>query len=242
MTLNEAISEIQSYASFDLFLREGETPTNASMTNLINRARDIVNRRRRLFNPIVKMTLVADQINYSFNSTVAFQKRILRVHRGWLNDVPTRSDDGNIGLMSRTYFESRHSRWPSQASGTPRRMVVMGSELYVYPKPDSAFITASQTGTMSESKNYVSATILENHLVSGSDDNNPLPEPDYLHDVICELAAIVSGKWRSNEDEAWRRISAVNSGAIESIDMEARENQSIMMPIDDIPAARRIHR
>lgn len=335
MTLSELRTEITLNSSFDLYLKEGESPTSAQLTDLANRARRLVNRRIRPYDPAVVPTLVADQATIRFDqdcsediinlntptsggwkltfagtetsaltitSTASdvqsalvalaavgtgdvsvgltnaltrqyhvrwkgqfkgipvgaltitsntlsggtataniarlpqVSKRILQLHGGVLNGQRVRKSDGTYGVWPLSEFTTRFPRYLSQASGTSRFITVDQNAVRIYPAPDSSFITTS-SGT-----NFLEATVIERDLINVQDDETELPEPIDLHEVIAEVAVLLSAPFMSNEAEAWRRLQEINSRAIAEIGVVARRNAMARYSVGDVPIATRFRR
>jgi len=338
MTLAEAQAEILSNASFDLYLKEGESPTPAQIVTLINRARRIINKRRHLYKPFVPLALTAGQDTYGFESG-AFGNRIVTPYGGWLNWRKVRDDQGDYGLWDRDQFERSHPTWPFRPPASSQLMVRMDKSLVVWPAPTQEFIDRAKaassgrkviyrinlysanastykltlntqetsalgpsasvasitsalvalsnvvagdlyvtlvdgvrhiydvsyvqgellgsdidlsitsntltggtaTATCTPMGAFVSAQVIENDMTVTVEDSVEMPEPIALHYGITDLAVILSAKWMANEDEAWRRLTAINSGAVDLIEEEARESRQAFRSMRNVDA-RRVHR
>lgn len=322
LTLAEAIAEVKANATFDLYLREGESPSDSVVTSIINRARLIINRRRHIYDAKNPLQLVAGQDTYGFDSGL-FGRRVVKPYGGWLNWRRVRDCDGDFGVWDRADFEDSFPQWPFRPPSSSQLMARMDRSLVVWPAPTQTFIDqakaassgrkvvyridlkAASAGTYKLTLNtqetsalgpsasassitsalvalsnvasgdvyinivdgirhiydfsyvtgsllnsnidltittntlsggtataecnlmgaFVQSQVVENNLVAGVDDSATMPEPENLHFAITDLATILSATKMANEDEAWRRLEAMNGSATNAIEEEARDSQ-----------------
>lgn len=227
MTLQEAKTDLVAQANVDLDLYKGlayDGEGNAiedseALTDLISRACEWWAKLTYCrYNPKVELTLTIGTDKYSLRDTTIVSERVFDVKFVTINDVMLCRRDGKYGLWSFDDFERDYPSWKIASDSTPTVACQLGTDLWLYPPPASAYASA----------NFISGFTLPDVLTS-ADETSQLPVPEEDHPAIIRLAAAFGSLPAVSAESAWQRMAANDAWWKDHAERRKRENLNIYL-------------
>lgn len=218
MTLSDLRTAVRQNEAFDLSSRFGTNPTNDNYRSVINHALRITSRKLHLFDPMVTLTLTAEQAAYDIRDLDVVSKRVVKPLRVIINGNQLFAANHVVyGLWSFDELERLRQSWRTDTSATPTKAAWSGSgtsKIYLHPKPNSTVVA--------DANNYIAGFILAPDLAADDD----VPQiPEELHEMVAYLAAFHGSLPNASEQEGWQRLSAYKSEWTSMVEEIGRESE-----------------
>ncbi|MBS1721400.1 MAG: hypothetical protein JSS66_00165 [Armatimonadetes bacterium] len=199
MTLSDLIGLQASFlvADLDNYAASGSLtpPPSGSVVPQINYAVRAIGRMIRQFKPLVSFTVVPNVQSYNYQGS-AFQLRMTEVISVTIAGSALKNWARQPGLFSFPEIQKKYPSWATTVSGTPVAAFQLSNELWLYPRPSSAF------------QAYVAGFYIPPDLVNAAD----VPDlPVELHESVAFLASVYAATPYVTEEEGLARIQAYNA-------------------------------
>lgn len=213
MTLATARTLIGKWLQTDADNFFGDAPSSAELTEQINVGIRAVALDLFLVDTDIALTVVAGQFTYALKSLSPPVVRVLMVTRA---GVPFKDYQGISGLYN---LEEMRRDYPAFVAGTVTGSPIAATQadgyLHLYPKP-----TTGETL-------YLTAQVVPNPMVNGTDDNNELPLPTWTHEAVVLMACTYAADPVTTNEEGLARMARFQQRARETIVAEGRRNRAI---------------